>query len=179
MVLDIVNAVGSGDLNIEINLRELADDIQKVEHDPEKYPGAYVRFENMDPLVILYRTGKYIITGSTSDEESQDCREQFLQFLVENGILDTPDDAWFTMQNYVCTGELKEIQNLNALAIGLGLEYTEYEPEQFPGLIYRFDSYSVVILIFASGKAIVTGAKDVNEAEDAFTALKERLNDLT
>lgn len=176
MNLEVVNAVGSGDLGIEIDLNRLASDVKEVEFDPYKYPGAYVRLEGVGPLITVYRTGKYIITGSKSDEEAYSCRKQFLKLLTEAGVLNEPEDAWFSMQNYVCTGELDQVQNLNALAIGLGLEYTEYEPEQFPGLVFRSDDHPVVILIFASGKVVVTGAKDIDAAEEAFQSLKEDLD---
>lgn len=178
MKLEVVNAVGSGDLGIEIDLNQLSADIGDVEFDPDQYPGAYVRLEEVEPLITVYRTGKYIITGSKSEEEAYSCRKQFLELLSDKKLLDTPDDKWFSMQNYVCTGELDQVQNLNALAIGLGLEYTEYEPEQFPGLVFRPENQPVVILIFASGKVVVTGAKDINTAEGAFMSLKEDLDAL-
>jgi transcription initiation factor TFIID TATA-box-binding protein len=66
--------------------------------------------------------------------------------MSEMGVIDEPEDEWFSIQNYVCTGEIGTAQNLNALAIGLGLENTEYEPEQFPGLIYRPESHDCVVL---------------------------------
>jgi transcription initiation factor TFIID TATA-box-binding protein len=178
MDLEVVNTVGSGDLGIEIDLNQLTADLEEVEFDPDKYPGAYVRLEDVEPLITVYRTGKYIITESTSEEEAYDCRRRFLELLSDRGVLDTPDDKWFSMQNYVCTGELDQVQNLNALAIGLGLEYTEYEPEQFPGLVFRPDDHPVVILIFASGKMVVTGAKDIDAAEKAFQSSKGDLDAL-
>ena len=178
MDLKIVNAVGSGDLGTEIELTRLAADIQGVKFDPDKYPGAYVRIEGVEPLITVYRTGKYIVTGSKSDEEAYSCRHQFLKLLSEEEVLDKPDDDWFSMQNYVCTGALDQVQNLNALAIGLWLESTEYEPEQFPGLVYRPENHPVVILIFASGKVVVTGAKELNQAEEAFQSLREELDAL-
>ena len=178
MDLEVVNAVGSGDLGIEIDLNRLASDVKEVEFDPDKHPGAYVRLKEVGPLIMVYRTGKYIITGSKSDEEAYSCRKQFLMVLTEEGVLNEPEDEWFSMQNYVCTGELNQVQNLNALAIGLGLEYTEYEPEQFPGLVFRPDDHSVVILIFASGKVVVTGAKNIDAAEKTFQSLKENLDGL-
>jgi transcription initiation factor TFIID TATA-box-binding protein len=178
MDLEVVNAVGSGDLGIEIDLNQLKADVREVEFDPDKYPGAYVRLEDVEPLVTVYRTGKYIITGTTSEEEAYHCRRCFIELLSDRGVLDTPDDKWFSMQNYVCTGELDQVQNLNALAIGLGLEYTEYEPEQFPGLVFRPEYHPVVILVFASGKVVVTGSKDINAAEEAFQSLKEDLDEL-
>ena len=178
MSLEVVNAVGSGDLGIEIDLNQLRADIRDVEFDPNKYPGAYVRLGEVEPLITVYRTGKYIVTGSKSEEEAYECRKLFLDLLYNNGVLDSPDDEWFSMQNYVCTGELDQVQNLNALAIGLGLESTEYEPEQFPGLVFRPDDHPVVILIFASGKVVVTGAKDINATEEAFQSLKMDLDAL-
>ena len=178
MDLEIVNAVGSGDLGIEIDLHQLTADVEEVEFDPDKYPGAYVRLEEVEPLITVYRTGKYIITGSTSEEEAYSSRKRFLELLSDSGVLDTPEDNWFSMQNYVCTGDLDQVQNLNALAIGLGLELTEYEPEQFPGLVFRPDDHPVVILIFSSGKVVVTGAKDINVAKVAFQSLKEDLEAL-
>lgn len=178
MDLTVVNVVGSGDLGTEIDLNRLAADLKSIEFDPEKYPGAYLRLKGVEPLITIYRTGKYIITGSESGEEAYSCRKEFLKLLTEVGVLDIPDDEWFYMQNYVCTGELDQVQNLSALAIGLGLEFTEYEPEQFPGLVFRPQNHSVVILIFGSGKVVLTGAKDTNEAKEAFQSLKEELDAL-
>jgi transcription initiation factor TFIID TATA-box-binding protein len=68
--------------------------------------------------------------------------------------------------------------NLSALAIGLGLEFTEYEPEQFPGLIYRPANLDCVLLIFGSGKVIITGATGVESAEEAVTGLLEQIDTL-
>lgn len=83
MDLEVVNAVGSGDLGIEIDLNQLTADVEKVEFDPYKYPGAYVRLDEEDPLITVYRTGKYIITGSTSEEEADSCRKRFLKLLSD------------------------------------------------------------------------------------------------
>lgn len=81
-------------------------------------------------------------------------------------------------QNYVFTAEIGESLNLNALAIALGLEKTEYEPEQFPGLIYRPEDATVVLLAFGSGKVVITGARSVQEAERGFQDLKNKIQAL-
>jgi len=65
--------------------------------------------------------------------------------------------------------------NLNALAIGFGLENTEYEPEQFPGLIYRPTGLNCVFLIFGSGRIVITGCRTVQEAEQGFSELKSAI----
>jgi transcription initiation factor TFIID TATA-box-binding protein len=89
-----------------------------------------------------------------------------------------PDDEWFRIQNLVCTAELGESLNLSALVIGLGLESTEYEPEQFPGLIYRPSGADIVVLLFASGRVVITGSPDLDTAEETFAALQKEVTDL-
>lgn len=172
-MVDIVNVVGSGSLTVELDLEQVADDIGPIaEYDPNKYPGAYLRFGEDIPLITFYRTGKYIVTGANSENEAYLIREQFLDLFADRGIIDTPDDEWFRIQNLVCTGELNHSLNLSALAVGLGLEWTEYEPEQFPGLIYRPPEADCVIMIFSSGRVVITGSSDLDAIESTFEALR-------
>jgi transcription initiation factor TFIID TATA-box-binding protein len=175
--MKVVNMVGSGSLNIEIDLDTLSEEIgqPQARYDPNKYPGMYIRFEEDSPLITVYRTGKYIITGPTSEGELFDLRERFLEFLSDMDVIDNAADEWFSVQNYVCTEDLCQTVNLNSLAIGLGLERTEYEPEQFPGLIYRPERYDGVVLLFATGCVVITGCRSVETAEKIFTDLKNDL----
>ena len=169
--------VGSGSLNTELDLKTLSEEIgqPQARYDPDKYPGMYLRFEEDAPLVTVYRTGKYIITGPASKEKLFDLRERFLAFLSGMGVIEKTTDEGFAVQNYVCTEDLGQNLNLNALAIGLGLEQTEYEPEQFPGLIYRPEGHEGVVLLFATGRIVITGCRSVNAAEKMFTGLKHNL----
>jgi transcription initiation factor TFIID TATA-box-binding protein len=82
------------------------------------------------------------------------------------------------VKNVVSVGNLEKDIELNALMIALGLEDTEYEPEQFPGLIYRPDSTRCVLLIFASGKVVVTGGRTAKEDEEAFLHLQSKVDEL-
>lgn len=82
------------------------------------------------------------------------------------------------VQNIVSSASLKQSLNLNAIAIGLGLEQIEYEPEQFPGLVYRLDDPDVVVLLFGSGKLVITGAQDADDAQHALAHVEDRLTDL-
>ena len=178
-MVEVVNVVASGSLGVEIDLEAVAGDLDDiVDYDPDKYPGAYFRFGGSAPLITLYRTGKYIVTGADSEEEAHTAREGFLGSLTDHGILPSAEDEWFRVQNYVCMSEVGGDLNLSALAIGLGLEVTEYEPEQFPGLVYRPAEHDSVLLVFGSGKVIITGATSIQAAEKAFDSLQRRLADL-
>lgn len=177
--MEIVNVVGSGALDVELDLQQVATDLGAVaEFDPDKYPGVYIRFDENSPLVTLYRTGKYIITGAGSEKESHTIRGNFLYLLADNGVVETPDDDWFRIQNLVCTGELDQSLNLSAIAVGIGLEVTEYEPEQFPGLIYRPETTSCVAILFANGRVVITGTSELQEAEEVYNIIADRVSEL-
>ena len=179
-MVKIVNIVASGALSVELDLSRLADDIGEplARYEPDEYPGMYIRFTDDTPLVTVYRTGKYIITGADSVDESYSIRERFLDLFSNVGVINESEDEWFSMQNYVCTAEVGQNLNLNALAIGLGLEKTEYEPEQFPGLIHRPSSQDCVILVFATGRVVITGSRDLETAEQAFEEFRDTLSGL-
>ena len=178
-MIEIVNVVGSGSLDAEFDLESVAGDIGSIaEYDPDKYPGMYLRLEEEAPLITVYRTGKYIVTGADSEDAAHAIRERFLNLLADNGMIPEPKDEWFQIQNLVCTAELGESLNLNTLAIGLGLENTEYEPEQFPGLIYRPSKADSVVLLFASGRVVITGSQDLDEAESTFATLQDEVTDV-
>lgn len=89
-----------------------------------------------------------------------------------------PEEPEIVVQNIVSTADLGYPLNLNAIAIGLGLENIEYEPEQFPGLIYRIDDPDVVVLLFGSGKLVITGGRTTDDAGDAVTTVRTRLEEL-
>lgn len=106
-MIKIVNVVGSGSLDAEIDLEKVAADIGSIaEYDPDKYPGMYLRFEEDAPIITVYRTGKYIVTGASSEEEAHAIRGRFLNLLADSEMIVEPDDEWFRIQNLVCTAEL-------------------------------------------------------------------------
>ncbi len=179
-MISIANAVGSGDLGVELDVAEVESDLDLpyTEYDPSNYHGLYLRLVVDGPLITVYRSGKYIIVGCTSFEELYETNTEFLTKLSELGIMDSSAETGFTVQNIVCTAQLDADVDLNTLSITLGLESVEYEPEQFPGLIYRPSDLAAVLLVFANGKVVVTGTSDLSLAEDAFVQLQNQVRTL-
>ena len=161
----IVNLVALGHLEREIDLEALKQDMAL----PVKYitgGGLYLRFEEDDPTITIARSGKYFITGANNWNELYGTKEKILTRLTNMGVIDEPVDESFSLKNMVCTNDFKIDIDLSALALFIGLESTEYEPEQFPGLIYRSGDHSGVALIFASGKIVTTGIDSFKESAD-------------
>ncbi|MEO2117391.1 MAG: TATA-box-binding protein, partial [Methanocaldococcus sp.] len=105
-----------------------------------------------------------------SKEEAEIAIKKIIKELRDAGI-DVIENPEIKIQNMVATADLGIEPNLDDIA--LMVEGTEYEPEQFPGLVYRLDDPKVVVLIFGSGKVVITGLKS---EEDAKRALKKILD---
>jgi len=174
--LETQNVVASSGIDQEIDLKSVAMDLKGADFDPEKFAGLIYRPDDPKATCLIFRSGKITCTGAGSIEEVQETVHAAVDALVELGIqAESPD---VTVQNIVSSADLGESLNLNAIAIGLGLESVEYEPEQFPGLVYRLDDPDVVALLFGSGKMVITGAKTRDEAETALEQVVSQLSDL-
>ncbi|EMA43516.1 TATA-box-binding protein [Halococcus saccharolyticus] len=174
--LETQNVVASSGIGQEIDLESVAMDLTGADFDPGQFPGLIYRPADAAATCLLFRSGKITCTGAGSIEEVHETVHVAVDALAELGIdVGTPE---VTVQNIVSGADLGERLNLNAIAIGLGLESVEYEPEQFPGLVYRLDDPDVVALLFGSGKMVITGAKIHDNAEAALEEIIRRLNDL-
>lgn len=168
--LTIVNIVGSGRVDTEIDLAALADDLS-FGTVYIKGPGLYFKFHDDEPTVIVARSGKYIISGAKSTGKLEDTRTKVLDLFVNMGVIDDRDDLSFSVKNILFTYDIDDDVNLSSLAIYAGLENTEYEPEQFPGLIYRPPSINSVALVFTTGKTVITGVTSRSAAEETIEAV--------
>lgn len=172
--LSTENVVGSTSIEQELDLETLAEDLDNVRFNPDQFPGLVHRTQQPKAASLIFRSGKLVCTGASSVSDVADVIEQTFEELRELGLA-VPDEPDFTIQNIVSSGDLGSQLNLNAIAIGLGLEEVEYEPEQFPGLVYRADDLDVVVLLFASGKLVITGARRPEDAEHAIETVAAKL----
>jgi transcription initiation factor TFIID TATA-box-binding protein len=184
--LELVNVVASGRLGRELDLAvvsessELNNDsrVASIEHSQKSGERVLIRFNDLNSLGILSRKGACIITGAKSLEEMNITKDVFLNALQNASIIPDQSIEDFAIQNIVFVTTIDEYLNLNAVAILLGFENAEYEPEQFPGLVYRPEGTSCVLLLFGSGKVVVTGSRSKEEARDAVKSLKTELETL-
>lgn len=174
--VEVVNIAAVGDVGSEVDIEQVAydSDLPVSNFDPE-YNATFLRFEEDGELVILYTSGKYILRGGDEFDTMHRVNDQFLSYLEELGL--EFDDPSLEIKNVVAVGNLEREINLEALMIGLGLEKAEYEPEQFPGLVYRPTESRCVMLVFASGKVVVTGGKTQEEDQEAFDHLKAKVDE--
>ncbi len=175
--LEIQNVVASTAVGQELDLESLSMDLVGADYDPDNFPGLVYRTQEPKAASLIFRSGKIVCTGASSVDDVDRALEQVFGELSKLGI-PTEDREEATIQNIVSSADLGTTLNLNALAIGLGLEDVEYEPEQFPGLVYRIDEPSVVVLMFGSGKIVITGAKQVEHAREAINVVTDEIDSL-
>ena len=175
--IHIENVVASTGIDQELDLQTVAMDLEGADYDPEQFPGLVYRTTDPKSAALIFRSGKIVCTGAKSTDA---VHEALHMVFDELRALEIPieDDPEITVQNIVTSADLGADLNLNAIAIGLGLENIEYEPEQFPGLVYRIDDPDVVALLFGSGKLVITGGKEPADAEAAVRVISGRLSEL-
>ena len=162
--LELVNCVGNGEIPVEIDVQNLSIDME-LETNNLVNGGLFFKFNEDAPIIRLSRSGSFYISGASSVDILQKTKKEVLEYLFGYGILESPTCSNFSVINMVFTFDVHQNIDLDSLALSMGLENVEYEPEQFPGLIYRPNEFSGVILIFASGKLTITGVTNENRAE--------------
>jgi transcription initiation factor TFIID TATA-box-binding protein len=170
----VENVVATASLDQKLDLMAIMKVFVNVEYRPKKFPGLVFRLKRPKTATLIFSTGKMVCTGAKSEKMAQSAVKKVVRELKNNGIiiLSTPK---IEIQNIVATANLHGKVDLEAAADIM--ENVMYEPEQFPGLIYRMGDPKVVILIFASGKLVCTGAKSAEMVDVAVVKLHGILED--
>jgi len=173
-IITIQNVVASATLNQKVDLNAVVKGYPGVEYRPEKFPGLVFRLKSPKTATLIFSSGKMICTGAKSGKESRRAIMKVVKELKKDGIIiiSKPD---LKVVNIVASASLGGKVDLEKTVSTL--RKTMYEPEQFPGLIYRMDEPKVVILIFASGSLVCTGAKKEQDVYDAVHKLHVSLEE--
>ncbi len=163
--INIQNIVASATLNQRVDLNAIVKSFPGVEYSPDRFPGLVFRLKRPKTATLIFSTGKMVCTGARSGEESRRAIMKVVKELKMGGIIivSKPD---LKVVNIVASASLGGNVDLEKTVSTLGK--TMYEPEQFPGLVYRMDEPKVVMLIFASGSLVCTGA---NKEQDVYNAV--------
>ncbi len=172
----IENVVGTVVVEIteKIDLNQIARKLPDVEYNPERFPGLVMRIEKPRATILIFSTGKMVVTGLRKASESDKVVQKVIKNIKKAGI-DVKNPV-ITIQNIVASGDLHTNIDLNMAAIVM--EYAMYEPEVFPGLIYRMQDPKTVFLIFSTGRIVCTGAKEKSIVREAVLKLNKQVREL-
>jgi transcription initiation factor TFIID TATA-box-binding protein len=168
--LTLVNVVGGGDIGCNLDLGYLNKELERATSGLNN--GIKIKYNGVSPLLLLFNSGKYHLTGAKSVGECFRYRNKFLTDLNTVGI---SAESTFEIRNLVYVGEIQNDVNLEDIHVLLGLERSEYEPEQFPGIIYKPVENPATFIIFDSGKVVLTGVNSKKQATESFNNLANLL----
>jgi len=158
----------------KIDLTKIARKFEDSEYNPERFPGLIMRIKEPKATFLIFSTGKMVITGLRRADEASPGVKKVVKYLKKAGInVSNPE---ITIQNIVASGDLHTFIDLNKAAIVMN--NAMYEPEVFPGLIYRMQDPKTVFLIFSTGKIVCTGAKNKESVKKAVLKLNHEVREL-
>jgi transcription initiation factor TFIID TATA-box-binding protein len=167
VVPNVQNVVSTVSLGIQLDLKRIALKAKNAEYNPRRFAAVIMRIRDPKTTALIFSSGKMVITGAKSEESSKVACKKYARIIQRLGyghakFLD------FRIQNIVASCDIRFPVRLESLAHAHN-QFCSYEPELFPGLIYRMITPKVVLLIFVSGKLVLTGAKERKDIYQAFS----------
>ena len=164
----IQNIVATTSLEKSVPLTKLARTQPNTEYNPETFPGLVLRIKEPKSAVLVFSSGNLVCTGTKSISQVRKVINEVIKQLKKVNVHVTIKPK-VTVQNIVASGTINLQLNLNYLA--LAMENTEYEPEQFPGLVYKLENPNATFLLFSNGKLVCTGTKNKQQVEQSMDNL--------
>ena len=170
--IKVVNIVVSTSLKHDIPLEKMAATLSNTEYNPEQFPGLVIRIKEPKTSALIFSSGKVVCTGARSMDKVEESIKKIIKSLEKINVKITIKPE-IKIQNIVASGSVGMDLNLNTLA--MKLENTEYEPEQFHGLVYKLAAAKATFLLFSNGKIVCKGTKSEKEVHAALDKLIENL----
>ncbi|ORZ21303.1 TATA-box-binding protein [Absidia repens] len=162
------NIVATVNLDCRLDLKNIALHARNAEYNPKRFAAVIMRIRDPKTTALIFASGKMVVTGAKSEDDSKLAARKYARIIQKLGFQAKFTD--FKIQNIVGSCDVKFPIRLEGLAYSHG-HFSSYEPELFPGLIYRMVKPKIVLLIFVSGKIVLTGAKVREEIYQAFQAI--------
>ncbi|KAL7668704.1 hypothetical protein ACOME3_009395 [Neoechinorhynchus agilis] len=162
---NLQNIVSTVNLGCTLDLKKIALQARNAEFNPKRFAAVIMRIRQPRTTALIFSSGKMVCTGAKSEEESRLAARKYARIVQKIGFSARFLD--FKIQNMVGSVDVQFPIRLEGLVLQHE-QFCSYEPELFPGLIYRMIKPKIVLLIFVSGKVVLTGAKVRREIYDAF-----------
>ena len=170
----IQNVVATSSVGTEIDLLAIMKTFRNVEYRPKKFPGLVFRLKNPKTATLIFTTGKMVCTGAKSEKLAGTAVRKVVRELKNAGFIITGIPK-VIIQNMVSSADLDAGIDLEEASYVL--DNIMYEPEQFPGAVYRMKEPKVVLLLFSSGKLVITGSKSKEQVYEAVEKINSILVD--
>ncbi len=169
ILVRIQNISSTANLGVRLDLKQIALRCRNTEFNPRRFAAVIMRLREPRATALIFASGKMCVTGTKTTHNSTLAAKKFAYIVEKVGFKPKPEID-FKVQNMVGTLDVGFPIRLEGLVYAHS-SFSSYEPELFPGLIYRLVSPKVVFLIFVSGKVVITGAKTETDLTVALTKM--------
>jgi transcription initiation factor TFIID TATA-box-binding protein len=166
--IKLQNVVATVNLGVNIDLEKLTQTVSNAEYNPRRFAAVIMRIREPRTTALVFHSGKMIVTGAKTEADSRLGARKYVQIIQKVGFAATYRD--YKIQNLTATSDMGFPIRLEGLVYAHS-QYATYEPELFPGLVYKMTNPKVVFLVFVSGKVVATGAKSEKMIELGFGTL--------
>uniref|UniRef100_A0A8C6N8H3 TBPL2 protein n=1 Tax=Melopsittacus undulatus TaxID=13146 RepID=A0A8C6N8H3_MELUD len=156
IVPQLQNIVSTVNLACKLDLKNIALHARNAEYNPKRFAAVIMRIREPRTTALIFSSGKMVCTGAKSEEQSRLAARKYARVVQKLGFPAKFLD--FKIQNMVGSCDVRFPIRLEGLVL-THQQFSSYEPELFPGLIYRMVKPRIVLLIFVSGKVVLTGKK--------------------
>jgi transcription initiation factor TFIID TATA-box-binding protein len=175
--IKIENIVTYAQISDGLDIKMIAESSGDFKYNPDEFPGLTLKLDDPKTAVLLLPNGKAICTGAKNLKDAETSINKLVKKIGDIGIKLNKKFKMET-QNIIASFDLKKELDLSSISIGLLLENVNYEPSQFPGLIFKMKDIGASLLLFSSGKIVCSGTKNIEDAANAIEMMKEKLSSL-
>ena len=175
--IQIENIISSAQISEQFDIKLLSEKITESSYNPSEFEGLSIKYENEKIAIIVLGTGKIFCTGAKEISDAINKIKKISTQIKKIG-LKIKKDYEVKIENIIVTVELKKELNLSDIAKRLILQKVDYQPEIFPGLIYKIEDFQTILIIFNTGKIVCTGAKNIDDATNSLKKMEEKLSSI-
>ncbi len=175
IAINIENVVATSSLNQKINIQKILKQFPNSKYNPDKFPGAVIRLDNPKSVILVFKSGSIVSTGTHSEKEAQNAINRFVLKIIQTQKLQNSIIQGMKIENVVASCNIQNKIHLEQAA--RVLPRSMYEPEQFPAIIHRLHHPKTVALIFASGRIVCVGAKSSKEIQNSVNTVHMELQE--
>jgi len=174
--IKIENIVASANFNVRLPLEEMVKRLEGTEYEPSQFPGLVYRIKDPKAAMLVFSSGKVVCTGARSIADVRKAVAKVAK-KIRSLKLDVPKKYSIQIENIVASAQIPARLDLDKIAFEL--ENSEYEPDQFPGLVFRMKDPKAALLLFSSGKVICTGIRKIEDVEYAMNFVFKKLKSIS
>ena len=175
--IKIENIIASAQISELFDIKLLSEKIADSGYNPSEFDGLSIKYNNEKIAMIVLGTGKVVCTGAKEITDAIDKIKKVTSQIKKIGFK-IKKDYKVKIENIIVSADLKKELDLASLATRLILQDVDYQPEVFPGLIYKMDDLHTILIIFNSGKIVCTDTKSIDDATNSIKKMEEKLTSI-